>query len=153
MKIMNLCDNIDYIPTVAKWIYNEFIFGIKDDVSYEDIIESINICYKQELPVRLIALIDDKCVGTVSLVENDLECRNYLPWLAALYVDENHRNQGIGECLINALIDIAKELRYRKLYLRTEHASGYYRKLNWDFIETCDDKYDLKPDVFSYDLK
>jgi len=152
MRIEYLCDHIGFADTVARWIYDEFIAGIKVDLSYEDILAAITKCCRQKLPMRLIALVDDTCVGTVSLVQNDLRCREYSPWLAALYVDKDYRNQGIGEQLINAVIDVARKLGHEKLYLRTEHASDYYRKLGWAFVETCEDDYDLKPDVFVCDF-
>ena len=148
MKIEYLCDHINFADTVAKWIFDEFINGIKVDRTYADVLSSMKNCHKLELPVRLVALIDEKCVGTVSLVFNDLKCRNYSPWLAALYVDKDFRKQKIGERLIERVKTIAADLGYRELFLRTEHASGYYRKLNWEFVENCDDEYNLKPDVF-----
>ena len=153
MKIEYLCDHIGFADTVARWIYDEFIDGIKYDRSYEDVLSSVKRCRKHELPVRLAALTDDKCVGTVSIVSNDLKCRDYTPWLASLYVDKAYRNKKIGEQLIDSVKNIVAQLGYDKLYLRTEHASGYYRKLGWEFIETCEDSYNLKPDVFMFDLK
>jgi len=148
MKIDYLTDNIVFAEVVAGWIYNEFIKGIKTDQSYETVLSSIKICYKTELPIRLIAIIDNKCVGTVSIVQNDLRCREYTPWLAALYVDERFRKNKIGQQLIQRVISITASLGYKELYLRTEHASNYYRKLGWQFVEACDDDYNLKPDVF-----
>ena len=152
MEIEYLCDHIDIADTVARWIYEAFIAGIRDDLSYEDLLTAIKKCHRQELPIRLITFVDGKCAGTVSLVLNDLKCRAYSPWLAALYVDKRYRSQGIGERLVNAVINIAQELGHERLYLRTEHASDYYRKLGWDFVETCEDDFDLKPYVFVLEL-
>jgi len=148
MKIEYLCDSIEHAETAAKWIYDEFIHGIKTDRSYEDVVSGMKNCYRDKLPIRLVALQDNKCVGTIALVFNDLRCRSYTPWLASLYVEKSHRNRKIGEKLIERIQTITAELGYRELYLRTEHASGYYRKLGWEYVETCDDDYNLKPDVF-----
>jgi len=98
-------------------------------------------------------MIDGKCAGTVSLVSNDLKCRNYTPWLAGLYVDKAFRNQKIGRTMIDRIKIISAELGYKELFLRTEHAGNYYRKLGWEYIETCDDDYNLKPDVFKWKLQ
>ena len=152
IKIKYLCDHIVYAETVAKWCYEEFVVGIRNDLSYADVLATMNKCYKQELPIRLIALINDKCVGTVSIVVNDLRCRTYTPWLAALYVDSDFRNQRIGRILIASVQSIVRQSGYTELFLRTEHASDYYRKLGWTFIETCDDSFGLKPDVFRLDV-
>ena len=129
------------------------ICSVKTDRTYEDVLSSMKNCHRQELPVRLVTLINGKCVGIVSVVSNDLKCRNYTPWLASLYVDKDYRNQKIGERLIERVQTITTDLGYKELFLRTEHASGYYRKLNWEFIENCNDDYNLKPDVFKFVLK
>ena len=152
MKIEHLCDHTAFSETVAKWLYDEFIVGIRKDVSYEYVLSSVNDCHKQKLPVRLIALLDGKCVGTVSIVVNDLKFRDYTPWLAALYVDPEHRSQGVGRRLVDAVKEAVRQLGYDKLYLRTEHAGDYYRALGWDYIETCKDEFGLNPDVFSFSL-
>jgi len=148
MEIKYLCDHLIYADTVAKWNYDEFVKGIKVDRTYESTLSSIKNCRKLEFPIRLVAIIDNKCVGTVSIVFNDLKCRDYTPWLASLYVEKAYRKQKIGQKLINHVKKIAAELGYGELYLRTEHASDYYRKLGWEFVESCEDDYNLKPDVF-----
>jgi predicted N-acetyltransferase YhbS len=93
----------------------------------------------------------DICVGTISLVENDLQCRpHYTPWLASLFVPEEYRKQGIGEQLIEHIKGLAREMGYNKIYLRTEDAETYYQRLNWQYIETCaDDVFDLVTHVFA----
>ena len=153
MTIEYLADHITCAETAAKWIFDEFINGIKIDRTYETVLSSMKNCHKKELPIRLIAMIDGKCAGTVSLVSNDLKCRNYTPWLAGLYVDKALRNQKIGRTMIDRIKIISAELGYKELFLRTEHAGNYYRKLGWEYIETCDDDYNLKPDVFKWKLQ
>jgi len=152
VRIEYLSDSPHFAGDIAKWIYDEFIAGIKHGISYEQVLSSMKNCHKAALPVRFVAVMDGKCVGAVSLVENDLRCRNDTPWLAALYVDERHRKNKIGERLIERVKDAARDMGYKELFLRTEHASGYYRKLGWQFVESCDDDFNLKPDVFKVGL-
>ena len=152
MQIEYLTDYNNFTEQAAEWIYREFIQGIQHGVSYEQILNAFHECHKTKLPIRLVALENGRCVGTVSIVKNDLNCRVYTPWLAALYVDESRRGNKIGEGLIDRVKQIAKELGHDELYLRTEHASNYYRRLGWQFVESCDDDYDLKPDVFKIKL-
>jgi predicted N-acetyltransferase YhbS len=148
MRIEYLSDNISYAEIVAEWLYNEFFKGIRHGISYEKVLSSVKDCHKTELPVRLIAIEGNKCVGTVSIVQNDLKFRDYTPWLAALYVDNPFRRNGIGEQLIEGVKNTVKELGHNEVYLRTVHTSDYYRKLGWQFIESCEDEYGLKPDIF-----
>jgi len=152
VKIEYLCDHIQFADTVASWLYDAFISGIRDDLSRAYVLSSVKNCHKLEFPIRLIALLDGNCVGTVSIVSNDLKCREYTPWLAAFYVDKGFRNQKIGEQLIDCVKSIVTQLGYKEVYLRTEHTSAYYRKLGWRFIETCADRFNLKPDVFVFHL-
>lgn len=152
LQIRYLCDNLHFADIVSSWIYNEFIKGVRDDLTLDDITARISKCNKDTLPIRFVAVLDGKCVGTVSLVKNDLKCRNYTPWLAALYVDQDYRGHGIAKKLISFAQNTAKRLKYKKLYLRTEHASGYYKKLGWQFVEKCSDDFGLEPEVFKYIL-
>jgi predicted N-acetyltransferase YhbS len=148
LEIKYLCENLNHANIVSSWIYNEFIKDIRDDLTVKEISSRIIKCGKDALPIRLVAVLDGRCVGTVSLVENDLKCRAYTPWLAALIVDKNFRGKGIGKRLISFVQEIARQMGYKELYLRTEHASEYYKKLGWQFVETCADSYGLEPDVF-----
>ena len=152
MEIRYLSDNLIYIDTITQWLYDEFVKNIRHGVSYEQIFNKYKVCYKKSLPVRLIAVIDEVCVGTVSLTENDLKCRDYSPWLAALYVDKAYQGNKIAEYLIERVKDITRDSNYNELFLRTEHASEYYKKRGWEFVEACVDEYNLNTEVFKYTL-
>ena len=152
VEIKYLSDCPEFIPVVVDWIYKEFIEDIRFGISNNQVSDSYSICYKNKLPVRLIAISDDVCVGTVSLVNNDLKSRNYTPWLAALYVDPTFRGNKIAELLICRIKEIAIEMGYKELFLRTEFAADYYKKRNWDFVESCVDEFNLTTEVFKVDF-
>jgi predicted N-acetyltransferase YhbS len=148
LEICYLNEHISFAETVSSWIYEEFIKDIRDDLNLEGITARIKTCGKDTLPVRLVAVLDGKCIGTVSIVQNDLKCRDYTPWLAALVVDKSYRGSGIGRRLVSFAKEKAAELGYSELYLRTEHAGDYYRKLGWQFVEKSFDDFNLEPEVF-----
>ena len=152
MKIEYLADHMVFAEDVAGKIYREFIENIRCGVSYEQVLSSIKNCNRTELPIRLIALADNKCAGTVSIVKNDLKCRGYTPWLAALYVDVPYRGNKIGEQLVERVKCIVRELGCDELYLRTEHTGDYYRKRGWQFVESCTDEFNLDTEVFKFTL-
>ena len=82
-----------------------------------------------------VALQGEEPIGTVSIWMNDLRCRQDLyPWMASLFVIEEMRNKGIGTLLQNHVIEAAKKMEYKDLYLFTEH-HGYYEKTGWVFNE------------------
>ena len=153
MDIRHLSDNMVYIEKITQWLYDEFFKNIRHGFSYEQIFDKYKVCYKTSLPIRLVAVIDELCVGTISLTENDLKCSSYTPWLAALYVDKAYRSNKIAEHLIERVKDITRDLSYNELFLRTEHASEYYKKRGWEFVESCIDEYNLNTEVFKFTLK
>ena len=148
MEIKNYADCPNHIKTATEWIYNEFIKDIRFGISYQQLSEMMSQSNVTSLPVRLIAVIDDVCIGTASLVKNDHSFLEYTPWLSALYVDPTYRGQKVAAKLIERVKEISKELGYKELYLRTEFASEYYRKRGWTFVESKLDEHNLVPDVF-----
>ena len=151
IRIDYLDNNPQFTDTVAHWIYDEFRPNLIDK-TFEDVVNMMSTHFLDKIPIRLVAIAYDKCVGTISLVENELPSRNYTPYLSALFVDPEYRKLGVGQKLVDELMDVVRGLGYKELYLRTEHASGYYRKLGWTFVENCAANLCLKPDVFKCEL-
>lgn len=92
------------------------------------------------VPMHFVYLDEGECVGTVSLVEEDLAERKSLgPWMASLVVKESHRKRGIGRTLVLEAMAKAKELGYERIYL---YGSGWvidwYIRLGWKFLERID---------------
>ena len=143
MEFVFLCDRPIFIDTVTNWIYKEFIEGFRPGVSKEAIRDIYIASGKDSLPVTILAVEKDKCIVTISLVKNDLKERTYGPWLASLYIDEDHRGRGIGTKLIQEIERSAKKLGYEEMYLRTEHAVEYYIKLGWEKVESLNDEFGL----------
>ncbi len=88
------------------------------------------------LPLTYIALIDDVPVGMCSLRLNDGIRPDLTPWLGSLFVEPNMRGRGIGEKLIHAVTDKARNLGYTKLYLLVfdETLPNWYAQLGWQMI-------------------
>ncbi|WP_371379709.1 GNAT family N-acetyltransferase [Sporomusa aerivorans] len=138
---------------MAGWVYNEFVVKSKSQHTLERLIQHFGDRKSEIFPLTLIAITSDKCVGTVSLVKNDLTTQTDLsPWLASLYVDENHRKQGIGERLTDKALHIAQEVGITTLFLRTEHAFVYYKKRGWRFVGKALDEYGRETKVLKYEM-
>lgn len=148
MKFEYLIENQEYIPLVATWIYKEFLENIKPDISLENLVQKLHGHKKQEFPITIIAKEGDQCIGTVSLFENDFKGMELKPWLAALVVDKQLRGLGIGKGLITEITNIALNMGYKKLYLRTEHATKYYIKLGWLFVDKKTDEFGIDTEIF-----
>jgi thiamine pyrophosphokinase len=151
MTIDYLSNRPEYIETVASWIFTEFVISTPRTAPYEKILRNFSNTHRSELPVTLVAIEDGECIGTVSVFMNDFKTQSQLtPWLAALYVVPEYRGRGVAKNLIGHVYFIAKQLKYRCLYLRTEHASGYYERLGWSFVCRATDEYGIETDVYKY---
>lgn len=153
MYIDHLCDHPEYINKVATWIYDEFFVKTGGSLTFEEVVGYLSEANKNNYPFVFVAVLDNKCIGTVSIFENDLKTQNELtPWLASLYVDPKYRGQGVGEKLVEKVKKEVKELGFNTVYLRTEHTADYYKKLGWDFLYKTKDIKDQETEVFKYDL-
>jgi N-acetylglutamate synthase-like GNAT family acetyltransferase len=149
IKIENIQKNKRFIPKISNWIYSEFIIGHIPDIEIQDIEKAIKNRKMNEIPMTLICLKDNNCIGTISIFSNDLSKLPQLtPWIAALYIDKNYRNKGFGKQLMKEAENIVKKLGYEKLYLRTETASKYYNKLGWNKIKELTDENNIDTSVF-----
>lgn len=86
--------------------------------------------------IDILALINGgEMIGFISLFKTDGDERNDLsPWYATMYVKKNYRGNGYSKILNNALIDKAKEMGYKKVYLKSD-LKNYYEKFGARYIE------------------
>ena len=96
----------------GKRLYDDCIFHAKDAPFF--------------LPEWWLAFEDGKPVGCAGLITNDFISRmDLMPWLCALYVNEDKRNKGVAGKLIRRVKAYAKENGMRFIYLATDHTSFY----------------------------
>ena len=86
--------------------------------------------------ISILGLINEnELVGFISLFKTDGDDRTDLsPWYATMYVKEKYRNKGYSKILNNAILKKAKELGYKKVYLKTD-LKNYYEKFGARYIE------------------
>lgn len=149
MIIDYLCRHPQYIKKTAQWTYDEFIRNTPRTADFNRVLAHFSSTSQTAFPITYIALVNQQCAGTVSIVHNDLKTQSDLtPWLAALYVSPEMRCQGIAQQLIAEACRCAEALGYKALYLRTEHTSAYYRRLDWDFVYHTTDDVGIETDIF-----
>lgn len=77
---------------------------------------------------------DDKMVGFISLFKYDGDERHDLfPWYATMCVKKEYRGRGYSKILNNALLEKARELGYKKIYLKSE-LKNYYEKFGAKYM-------------------
>jgi GNAT superfamily N-acetyltransferase len=132
VRIGLLADHPELIETLARWHCDEW--GRPDDPKSRAFWESAlrREAGRDEIPIVFIALDGDALVGSVSLVEHNMNTHRELsPWLAGTFVHAPRRAEGIGTALVRHAVRRAVELGVRRLYLYTESARGFYDKLGW----------------------
>jgi predicted N-acetyltransferase YhbS len=127
LTIVHLHRHAEHLPLVAAWIHAAFwtrsgkgvetVEGLLRDARDPD-----------RIPLSLLALVGDTPAGTVNLIACDSRARPDLsPWLAALYVESNHRRRGVGAALVRALVAEAARLGREELFLETDIPEFYER--------------------------
>jgi len=96
-----------------------------------------NLHRSDGVPFCPIAEIDGKLCGTASVIANDEEARPELtPWLAALWVDESERRQGIAAALLKEAARRCAALQIERLYLGSRPAlRDFYASRSWRVLE------------------
>lgn len=132
MDIRDLADCPEHLPVLAEWHHSEW-GPIVPGGTLEWFRERLRTYLDHDtLPLALVALEGDAPVGTVSLRPADMPSRPELtPWLGAMYVRGDMRGRGVGEALVRACEQRAREMGFREMYLFATDRVAWYGKLGW----------------------
>jgi len=93
--------NENDINTVSQMMYDWW--ARESGYTIETTIELIKSYCGNNLPIILVAKVENRVVGTISLIANDIPLRQDLfPVLTSLFVKEEYRNCQIG-CLLKKI--------------------------------------------------
>ncbi|MGM0824993.1 MAG: GNAT family N-acetyltransferase [Pseudomonadota bacterium] len=139
MKIFPLADKKEFIPELAELHHAEWKH-FNPSLSMEERVAAIaEAAGREGVPSIFIATSGRELVGSAALVQQDMATRTDLsPWLAAVYVKEGFRHQGVATRLIARCEREAAHAKAHTWYLYTEFASGLYERLGWRHMERCD---------------
>ena len=136
LRIHDLRDRPDLLDTVAERIWRAF--WQHKGSALDDLRASFaRHLAPGDLPLTLVAMRDGLFRGTVSLIQCDEPERSDLaPWLAALWVDEAVRGQGIGAALVSAVERRCAALGIAHVYLSAKPAvAPFYAARGWQTID------------------
>lgn len=141
MRIMNLREDEDSLPVLARWHQDEWHF-LEPTGTLRDRIRKMKRCFCNAfVPSIYIAKEKNALLGSAAIVEHDMDTRTDLtPWLAGVYVSENHRKRGIGARLVRYVMQQAGAHGFETLYLYTPTQRVFYQKLGWTTVEEIEYK-------------
>jgi GNAT superfamily N-acetyltransferase len=135
LLIAPLADHQHLVPTVAGWLFSEWGMYEPGHTVAEAEARLRRRLSRDQLPIVLVALRGEACVGTATLRANDLSTRPDLtPWLASVFVPPAERGHGIGSALVTAVEERARTLGFDRLYLRTFDRQSLYARLGWSVV-------------------
>jgi predicted N-acetyltransferase YhbS len=132
MRIDYLANHIELAPVLAAWHHREWS-GLLVDWSLEQAHSELRSHVRlRNIPTTFVALDEGEVIGSASLIESDLDAWQHLsPWLASVYVVEQHRGRGVGTQLIHRALEDARALGVPAVYLFTAGHEAYYARLGW----------------------
>ena len=81
------------------------------------------------------ATLGDNVIGYCTFLETDYYPENrYWPWISSIFVDENHRSQGVCGLLIDAAIAYAKAQGFTRVYIPSD-MTGFYERYGFSKID------------------
>ena len=134
MEIVNLKNNVTLFKEYI-WLCHEE-WGSSLVLEKEKFIEE-KIKKNYDNLILVLGLVEcNQLIGFISLFKTDGEERQDLtPWYSTMYVKKEYRGKGYSKVLNEALLDTAKKLGYKKVYLKS-NLKNYYEKFKANYIET-----------------
>ena len=148
MQLINLKENEEYLKEYIELCSKEWGTQKTKAQMEQYINKKIKNILSGENVISTLGLVENKLIGFISLFKIDGDERTDLtPWYATMYVKKEYRNKGYSKILNNAIIEEAKRLGYKKLYLKT-NLINYYEKFGAKFIGNL-----TKEKLYYIDLK
>ena len=95
-----------------------------------------NIYTQNQLPFGIALIENEKIVGfCVFKIENLKKHPEYFPWISDIMILKEFRGMGYGRKLLECAEKILKELGFNKIYVWTDQAPDFYKKLGFTFLK------------------
>lgn len=128
-EIKLLADCPELLDRAAEWFHEKW--SVPLEAYRESMKASLTGC---AVPRWYIVTEDEKIIAGLGVIENDFHNRKDLtPNVCAVYVEPEHRCQGIAGGMLARVCGDMKELGFPALYLVTDHAS-FYERYGWRFL-------------------
>lgn len=137
IEFILLSEHPEYTEACAAWSFG--LWGSQSGSTLARAVESFTPSEDagtEDGRETVVAVQHGKPIGMASLWPSDLPERPDLtPWLAAVFVHEEHRGMGLATRLGRAVEDLARARGEGILYLVTEHAELLYLTRGWRVLD------------------
>ena len=134
-EIVRIAERPDLVPMVAQWLWDEWHLDAGDlfEATRDAVAASVS---PSGPPQTFVLLVDNRPVGTASLVAHDLDERPDLtPWLAGVLVIPEARGRGHVIHLIQAVEVACRSAGVGTVWLHTTDAERVYARVGWHTVE------------------
>lgn len=144
LKIYNIKDKMEYLQEVAELTQKEWgkhkdndEFKVKVSKKIDKIKENID---KREYCKLILIEESEKdksntLIGFISIFLYDGDERKDLsPWYATMYIKREYRGKGYSKILNDAILNVAKKRKFKRIYLKT-NLRNYYEKFGAKYIQ------------------
>ena len=138
MKILNLCNEPQWLETLAKWHQRQWSY-LNPGQSLQQRMDKMREYLEPKFIPSMYIAKDDDLVGSAAIVASDMETRMQLsPWLASVFIAKKYRGHGYGSLLVSHVMNEAKNNGIESIFLFTPDQENFYRRLGWQTIEKTD---------------
>ncbi len=136
MRIEYLADHPDRLETLAQWHHEEWRhLNPGDTVEKREVRMRAHLA-KRQIPTTFVAFDGDTLLGSACLLADDMhQYRDLTPWLASVFVAPEHRGGGVGSALVQRVVEEARALDVKTLYLYTPDRESFYARMGWLVLE------------------
>ncbi len=136
MKIEYLVDYADLLETLARWHHDEWHHLNPGDTVEKRVIRMREHLGRRQIPTTFIALDGETLLGSACLLADDMhQYRDLTPWLASVFVAPEHRGCGAGSAVVERVVEEARSLGVKTLYLYTPDRESFYARMGWTVHE------------------
>lgn len=132
-EIALLIDRPSAIPRLTELFTDEWTPWYGPDGkgnAQSDLVDCMN---RDRLPIAVVAENKDGLVlGSAALKQKSLGSENgFSPWLAAVVVDPDFRDRGIGSSLIRTVEELAEKFAFTEIYTSTDTLESIVERRGW----------------------
>jgi len=137
MELSLLADHPAAIPTIASWYFHEWGY-VRPGRTVASISGDLEAYLNRDkVPLTVVALEEGSVIGAAQLKFREMEIYpDRVHWLGGVFVDPRYRAHGLGAKLIAKVVEIARTLEVRTLYLQTIRLDGgLYARHGWQPLD------------------